>query len=82
MEGVDHKTESENRTSVRLYGTEAMSWRGECFLMTGVLGFALVSLLAVTSLPSVTASLTWKEFTFVQSGLGWLAMILLCGHDM
>jgi len=74
--------EGVNRTSVKVFGTEKMSWRGECFLMTGVLGFSLVALLAVTSLPSVTASLTWKEFTFIQSGLGWLAMLLLCSHDM
>jgi len=81
-EGWGPKTESVNRTSVKVYGTEKMIWQGECFLMTGVLGFALVALLAVTSLPSVTANLTWKEFAFVQSGLGWTAMILLCSHDM
>ena len=66
-EGWGPKTESVNRTSVKVYGTEKMIWQGECFLMTGVLGFALVALLAVTSLPSVTANLTWKEFAFVQS---------------
>merc|ERR1739842_179093 len=36
----------------------------------------------ISSLPSVSASLTWKEFAFIQSGLGWVAMILLCAHDM
>ena len=81
-EGWGPKTESVNRTTVKIYGTEKMTWQGECFLMTGVLGFALVPLLAISSLPSVTATLTWKEFAFIQSGLGWLAMILLCGHDM
>ena len=81
-EGWGPKTESVNRTSVEVYGGEKMTWQGECFLMTGVLGFGLVGLLAISSLPSVTASLTWKEFAFIQSGLGWLAMILLCSHDM
>jgi len=81
-EGWGPKTESVNRTSVKVFGTEKMTWQGECFLMTGVLGFGLVSLLAISSLPSVTATLTWKEFAFIQSGLGWLAMILLCSHDM
>jgi len=80
--GWGPKIESLNRTTVKVFGTEKMTWQGECFLMTGVLGFALVSLLAVSSLPSVTANLTWKEFAFIQSGLGWLSMILLCGHDM
>ena len=65
-----------------MYGTEKMEWRGECFLMTGVFGFALVVILGISSLPSVSASLTWKEFAFIQSGLGWSAMILLCAHDI
>ena len=32
MEG---ETESLNRTTFTLFGTEKMKWRGECFLMTG-----------------------------------------------
>ena len=34
-------------------------------------------LLGITSLPSVSASLSWKEFAFVQSNLGWLCLILV-----
>jgi len=75
-------TESDNRTVVKVYGGEKMTWQGECFLMSGVFGFSLVVLLGISSLPSVSASLTWKEFAFIQSGLGWVAMILLCAHDM
>jgi len=84
MEGVGWgpKTESLNRTAVKVFGTEKMKWRGECFLMTGVFGFSLVVLLGLTSLPSVTATLSWKEFAFVQSGLGWTALLFLCAHDM
>jgi len=84
MEGAGWgpKTESENRTVVKVYGAQKMTWQGECFLMSGVFGFALVVILGISSLPSVSAVLTWKEFAFIQSGLGWLAMILLCAHDM
>ena len=96
-EGWGPKTESLNRTTIKVFGTQKMKWRGECFLMTvtdmknhiwlhssysGVFGFALVVLLGITSLPSVTATLSWKEFAFVQSGLGWTALIFLCAHDM
>jgi len=81
-EGWGPKTPSVNKTSVKVYGEDKMDWRGECFLMTGVFGFALVCLLGLSSLPSVTATLSWKEFAFVQSGLGWTAMVLLCAHDM
>jgi len=71
-----------NRTTVKVFGTQKMQWRGECFLMTGVFGFALVVILGITSLPSVTATLSWKEFNLVQSGLGWTALVFLCAHDM
>ena len=33
-------------------------------------GFALVVLLGISSLPSVTQTLSWKEFAWIQSGLG------------
>ena len=51
-------------------------------LAAGVLAFALSVVLGITSLPSVTSSLTWKEFTFVQSKLGWTALFLACSHDL
>merc|ERR1712142_397373 len=50
--------------------------------LSGVFGFALVVILGITSLPSVTATLSWKEFNLVQSGLGWTALVFLCAHDM
>ena len=46
-----------------------------------MLAFALAIVLGITSLPSVTSSLTWKEFSFVQSKLGWTALLLACTHD-
>jgi len=81
-EGWGPGTPSENKTSVKVVGGEKMGLRGEMFLITGVFGFLLVSLLALTSLPSVTNSLSWKEFTFIQSKLGWLSLLLFCAHDM
>ena len=88
---------------VKIYGSEKMHWRGECFLaagiseyilgvvfilciayisIAGVFSYALAVLLGITSLPSVTNVLTWKEFAFVQSKLGWICMIFACAHDM
>lgn len=69
-------------TTVKVYGGDKMDWRGECFLITGVFGFALVLILGISSLPSVTATLSWKEFAFIQSGLGWASLLFLCAHDM
>lgn len=80
-EGWGPKVAVPNST-VKIYGGEKMDWRGECFLISGVFGFALVMILGISSLPSVTATLSWKEFAFIQSGLGWTALLLLCAHDM
>lgn len=38
----------------------------EIYLSLGVLALGMLSLLAVTSLPSIANSLNWREFSFVQ----------------
>uniref|UniRef100_A0A672MHQ0 STEAP3 metalloreductase n=1 Tax=Sinocyclocheilus grahami TaxID=75366 RepID=A0A672MHQ0_SINGR len=45
-----------------------------------VLGLGVLSLLAVTSLPSVGNTLNWREFMFVQTGLGYIALTLSIMH--
>ncbi|XP_071072586.1 metalloreductase STEAP3 isoform X4 [Dasypus novemcinctus] len=41
-------------------------WRMEIYLSLGVLALGTLSLLAVTSLPSIANALSWREFSFVQ----------------
>jgi len=72
----------EHNQTVKVFGSEKMNWRGESFLACGVFAYALAVLLGITSLPSVTNVLTWKEFAFVQSKLGWTCLIFACAHDM
>jgi len=72
----------EYNQTVSVYGSEKMNLRGECFLLAGVMAYALAILLGITSLPSVTNVLTWKEFGFVQSKLGWLCLLFACAHDI
>uniref|UniRef100_A0A8C6GNM3 STEAP family member 3 n=1 Tax=Mus spicilegus TaxID=10103 RepID=A0A8C6GNM3_MUSSI len=57
-------------------------WRMEIYLSLGVLALGMLSLLAVTSLPSIANSLNWKEFSFVQSTLGFVALILSTMHTL
>ena len=45
---------------------ETEVWRMELYLSFGILALGVLSLLAVTSLPSVGNSLNWREFSFVQ----------------
>jgi len=59
-----------------------MEYRGEIFLMAGTFAFALAVILGVTSLPSVTAAMTWKEFAFVQSYLGWACLLFASVHNI
>jgi len=68
--------------SIKVMSAEKMDWQGECFLMAGVFGFFLVVLLGISSLPGVTQTLSWKEFAYIQSGLGWISMLFLMAHDM
>ncbi|XP_045143361.1 metalloreductase STEAP3 isoform X2 [Echinops telfairi] len=57
-------------------------WRMEIYLSLGVLALGTLSLLAITSLPSIANSLNWREFSFVQSGLGLVALVLSTLHTL
>ncbi|XP_002663339.1 metalloreductase STEAP3 isoform X1 [Danio rerio] len=61
---------------------ELAVWRSELYLSCGVLGLGVLSLLAITSVPSVGNTLNWREFTFVQSGLGYVALTLSIMHTL
>ncbi|XP_042350917.1 metalloreductase STEAP3 [Plectropomus leopardus] len=61
---------------------EEQVWRSDLYLSCGILGFGVLTLLAITSLPSVGNALNWKEFTFVQSGLGYAALTLSIMHTL
>ncbi|XP_051283323.1 metalloreductase STEAP3 isoform X2 [Dicentrarchus labrax] len=41
-------------------------WRMELYLSAGIVALGLLSLLAVTSLPSVSNTVNWREFSFIQ----------------
>ncbi|XP_041961814.1 metalloreductase STEAP4-like [Alosa sapidissima] len=60
--------------------TEA--WRSDAYKSLGVLGFAMFLLLGITSLPSVSNALNWREFRFVQSKLGHLTLVLCTAHAL
>ncbi|XP_056330915.1 metalloreductase STEAP4 [Danio aesculapii] len=56
------------------------AWRHDSYYSMGILGFGLFVLLGITSLPSVSNSLNWKEFSFVQSKLGYTTVLLCTAH--
>uniref|UniRef100_A0A3Q2WV16 STEAP3 metalloreductase n=1 Tax=Haplochromis burtoni TaxID=8153 RepID=A0A3Q2WV16_HAPBU len=57
-------------------------WRMELYLSVGIMALGLLSLLAVTSLPSVANTVNWREFTFVQSTLGYCALSMATLHTL
>nr|XP_040020720.1 metalloreductase STEAP4-like [Gasterosteus aculeatus aculeatus] len=67
----------ENRTSV--FDT-TLAWRADSYYSMGILGFGLFLLLGITSLPSVSNALSWREFSFVQSKLGYLTVFFCTFH--
>ncbi|XP_026157507.1 metalloreductase STEAP3 [Mastacembelus armatus] len=57
-------------------------WRMELYLSVGIMALGLLSLLAVTSLPSVANSVNWREFSFIQSTLGYCALSMATLHTV
>ncbi|XP_072431984.1 metalloreductase STEAP2 isoform X7 [Chiloscyllium punctatum] len=55
-------------------------WRMEMYISFGIMSLGLLSLLAVTSIPSVSSSLNWREFNFIHSTLGYVALLISTFH--
>ncbi|NXX49824.1 STEA2 Metalloreductase, partial [Tricholaema leucomelas] len=55
-------------------------WRVEMYISFGIMSLGLLSLLAVTSIPSVSSALNWREFSFIQSTLGYVALLISTFH--
>lgn len=52
----------------------------ELYVSVGIMAIGLLSLLAVTSLPSVSNTVNWREFSFIQSSLGHCALFMCTLH--
>ncbi|XP_041649276.1 metalloreductase STEAP4-like [Cheilinus undulatus] len=71
--------EIDNKTTPFFFdNTEA--WGTDSFYVLGILGFFLYVLLGLTSLPSVGGTLSWREFSFIQSKLGHLTLFICTAH--
>ncbi|KAM3592905.1 uncharacterized protein V6R79_001548 [Siganus canaliculatus] len=57
-------------------------WRVEMYISFGIMSLGLLSLLAITSIPSVSSSLNWREFSFIQSTLGYIALLIATLHGL
>uniref|UniRef100_A0A665TMQ8 Metalloreductase STEAP4-like n=1 Tax=Echeneis naucrates TaxID=173247 RepID=A0A665TMQ8_ECHNA len=57
-----------------------IAWYTDSYYAMGILGFAGFVLLGITSLPSVSNALSWREFNFIQSKLGYITLFLCTFH--
>lgn len=57
-------------------------WRMELYISVGIMALGLLSLLAVTSLPSVANTVNWREFNFIQSTLGYCGLFMATLHTL
>ncbi|CAN9506534.1 unnamed protein product [Ophioblennius macclurei] len=57
-------------------------WRVEMYVSFGIMSLGLLSLLAITSIPSIHRTLNWREFSFIQSTLGYIALLIAILHSL
>nr|XP_019948390.1 PREDICTED: metalloreductase STEAP4-like [Paralichthys olivaceus] len=72
--------EMKNNKTTPFYFDDTEAWGTDSFYVLGILGFFLYVLLGLTSLPSVGGSLSWREFSFIQSKLGHLTLFICTSH--
>ena len=58
-----------------------MTWNGELSIITGVVAYVLMALVALTSVNSIAASLNWSEWRFVQTNIGLACLGISLLHD-
>ena len=54
--------------------------QGEAFLSLGVVALTSLCILGITSLPTVLNRMSWREWNFVQSGLGYFSLVCALLH--
>lgn len=70
----------ENTSDFVLNFSVRMNLKGEGTISVGILALLLMSILGLSSLPSVGAILNWREWRFVQSHLGYVTLFLVTAH--
>jgi len=61
---------------------QLLEWKDQVSLLFATLALALMAIVGITSLPSVNARMSWKEWNFIQSGLGFTCLIFGFTHVM
>ena len=62
--------------------SDKFSLHGEINMLTGLVAYVLMALVALSSLRTVATSLNWREWQFVQTGLGLACLAVSLAHDV
>jgi DMSO/TMAO reductase YedYZ heme-binding membrane subunit len=62
------------------FGLTKLTLNGEINMITGMVAYVLLALVALSSLNSVAASLNWSEWRFVQTKLGMICLAFGLTH--
>ncbi|KAF6264152.1 hypothetical protein COO60DRAFT_221410 [Scenedesmus sp. NREL 46B-D3] len=57
-----------------------LNWIGESSTLVGIISGVLMGVIALTSLPSITPKMNWREWRLLQSHAGWLAVATATVH--
>ena len=57
-----------------------MNWKGERVILAGALALGTMSILGITSIPSVMSQLNWKQWDFLHTGLGYACLLVSAAH--
>lgn len=69
-----------NATHISFELSSRLNWIGETSISIGLLGLISMSILGLTSVPSISETLNWQEWRFFQSKLGHVTLFLTMGH--
>ena len=57
-----------------------MNWKGETVLCLGGLALGVMSVLGITSIPSVGAAMNWRQWNFVHTKMGYTCLAIASAH--
>ncbi|XP_036370788.1 metalloreductase STEAP4-like [Octopus sinensis] len=69
-----------NTTNFAFEVSSRMNWIGETSISVGLLGLIFMSILGLTSVPSISNTLNWQEWRFFQSKLGYVTLFFVTVH--
>ena len=66
--------------NTRMFIFRKFKWNVEISLLFAVLAITTMAILGITSLPTVNVRMTWREWDFVQSKIGYTCLIFSTAH--